>query len=229
MRENLNSFASPLQAGKGTSDFPDDWGWVAKLVFPETEYLPAGFRQRTFDSNIALLISAELRKPVGAVAAGFPAVFGAAVPETPVNEDSKTLGAEYEIRTARKCLVTPPSCDVACAKNCGELQLRVLIAARTDRRHDLGAFGPREDIGHSLPFYRCADRMQLHSNSCSRFFANMKERSSGGCNSIETGKPQEDAFGKMRFQKISTASLRPLLDERSGNVHSGPAMRRGGN
>ncbi len=75
--------------------------------------------------------------PVAAVGVGRSAVLGAAVPETPINENCQPLAPEHEVRLAGQRLVTAPAGDALRPQNVGQSQFCVAVAAGPDGSHDL--------------------------------------------------------------------------------------------
>lgn len=70
------------------------------------------------------------------------------MPEAAVHEYREALLAENEIGVARQRLLPPPARDAMRAENGGELQFRVFVAVRANRRHHLRPLFLAEYIRH---------------------------------------------------------------------------------
>ena len=90
--------------------------WPSKVVLPKPYDCPACGGQRAFDLGVAVPITAEFGKPVGAVGGRLAAVLWTAVPEAAVNENGKALAAEHKIGAAGERLVPTPAGDASGAK-----------------------------------------------------------------------------------------------------------------
>lgn len=73
----------------------------------------------------------------------------AAMPETTIHENSEPELAESKIWFARQRLLATPAFDVVGAEDRRELEFRVFVAVRVNRRHDLRAFLFAEHIRHA--------------------------------------------------------------------------------
>jgi|SRR5947209_13659172 len=115
---------------------------------PHSNDSPAGFSKKAAIEPVTFGIAIDLAFPIGVVVFGHPAMPSATMPKTSINEDGNTFTAENEVGPAKNRLVTPPTSDPVCAKDRHEPQLGVVIALRSDRRHDLGALLPVKNICH---------------------------------------------------------------------------------
>jgi len=103
-------------------------------------------------------VALEFRKPITAIGRWFSTVLGATMPETAVNKNHDSLAAKREIWTTRQRLVTPPPGDSMCPEYRGKPELCLLIPARTDTGHHLGALFFGKYVWHRLrPFYQEAE------------------------------------------------------------------------
>lgn len=75
-------------------------------------------------------------------------MFGAAVPEATINEDGEGGATENEIGASNERLVATPTSDAVGAENTRELEFGVLVTARADGGHHLGALFLRENVWH---------------------------------------------------------------------------------
>jgi hypothetical protein len=149
------STSSPVRlvhsAEASASDRLDDASscLVGRLVFPHPNDRPPFLSQRVVDSSIALDVPGELWAPVVVVRLGRAAVFGAAVPEAAVQEDSDASRAEDGVRPRanvasgyESVLPEPEPCVV---QGGSQLPFRRSVE-RAVRPHDHGggrARGPR--------------------------------------------------------------------------------------
>ena len=73
----------------------------------------------------------------------------AAVPKTAIHKYSQSFPSKSEVGSAGQVLVSAPAGYLTSAENGSELELGILIAARTNRSHDLRAFSFCEYVCHS--------------------------------------------------------------------------------
>jgi hypothetical protein len=118
---------------------------------PKTENLPASVAKQPGNATVANDVPSDFALPVRAIPLRHPAVPPAAMPEAAVNEDSKTLTAEYEIRLSGKVLISTPACNSARSKNCNQLEFRFLVSFGLNRSHYLRALNFVEDVTHTFP------------------------------------------------------------------------------
>ncbi len=68
------------------------------LMFPDSEHHPAGFGERLVGRTVASDVGVELPSPPVSVRLGAGSVFGAAVPETAINEYGYPSSSEHDVR-----------------------------------------------------------------------------------------------------------------------------------
>ena len=75
-------------------------------------------------------------------------VFGAAMPETAINEHRHPGFWEDKIRPAKNGLMPPPAGEAMPSEEPHQGQFGFLVAARTDAGHDLRPLGFGENVRH---------------------------------------------------------------------------------
>jgi len=70
------------------------------------------------------------------------------MPEAPVHENSDSLLRENEVGITEELFVAPPAFDAVGAKQRNHSQLRVLVPAGANPRHDGAAFRRVENVRH---------------------------------------------------------------------------------
>jgi hypothetical protein len=137
-------------------------------MLPKPEHCPACLGQGSFDNRVSLLVAAEFRKPILAIAAWFTAMLGAPMPETTVNEDGKALWAKSKIGAADKRLVAPPASYSIGTQNGSQLLLSVFVAARSDSGHDQRALFLCEYVRHFLALIESNEAIFSEESLCLR-------------------------------------------------------------
>jgi SAM-dependent methyltransferase len=119
-----------------------------QFVFPNANDAPAlrakGLSRRTIAANVAV----DLAEPIFAIAGWHSTMFGAAVPETAIDENGQAPFWKNEIRAAQHSRMPSPTLDLSGAKHRGQQQLGGFVSTRAHRRHDARAFDFRERVGH---------------------------------------------------------------------------------
>ena len=117
-------------------------------MLPEPEHLPPCRSQLLRYHPVTLFVALQFRQPICLVAAGFPAVLGAPMPETAVHEHRDPLARKDKIWPSRDVGVAAPACDPARSENDDHFQFRVFIALGPDRRHHGRTFFFGKYVGH---------------------------------------------------------------------------------
>ena len=117
-------------------------------MFPDAEDLPAFLAEENSRVAVALDVASDFSVPVFFIRGGHAAMFGAAVPETAVDENGEALFWENEIGPAGEARVAAPAFKFSGAEERNEEELGGLVAAGMDCGHDSRAFGFREGVGH---------------------------------------------------------------------------------
>lgn len=117
-------------------------------MFPDAEDVPAFLAEENSGRAVAAHVPLDFSVPVFFIRGGHAAMFGAAVPETAVDENGEALFWENEIGPAGEARVAAPAFEFGGAEERNEEELGGLVAAGTDCGHDSRAFGFREYIGH---------------------------------------------------------------------------------
>ena len=125
-----------------------------EVVFPDADDAPVFGEEEFFGGSVAGDVAGDFCVPIFLVGGGHAAVFGAAMPEAAVHEDSESLFGEDEIRTARDGGVAAPACEAGGAEEGDEDQFGGFVAAGTDGGHDAGAFGLGEGVSHEASMRR---------------------------------------------------------------------------
>lgn len=110
--------------------------------------MPTAEAQSPCHLSVASFITGQLVNPEIPIALGDAQVFWASMPETAIHENDKMLLAEREIRSAKERDVSPPARDAGDAQQLRQGELSLLVAAPTNARHHLRAFGLGENVGH---------------------------------------------------------------------------------
>lgn len=75
-------------------------------------------------------------------------MFGAPVPETPINKNSELDLPKNKIRFAKYQMVTSPARNAIQPKQSDQCEFGGFVAPSTDQRHHLGTLGFGENVRH---------------------------------------------------------------------------------
>jgi len=126
--------------------------WTGQSMLPNSENSPGSFAQQQPNLPVASLVPSDFWRPEAFARFWHPAVPATAVPKASVHEHGELPAAKNKIRLSRKLLISTPSSDPACSKNCDQFEFRFLVSLGLDCRHYLRALNLTEYIGHSVLF-----------------------------------------------------------------------------
>jgi hypothetical protein len=121
---------------------------VEQGMFPNAQHSPTSRAQHPRCGSVSRAVSGDLALPILSVSLGHSAVPTAAMPKAAVHKDGEALLAENEIGLSGQRLLATPARDAVGAENGGELEFRVFVAVRTNRRHYLRPLLLAENICH---------------------------------------------------------------------------------
>src|SRR6185437_6421422 len=119
-------------------------------MLPHSQHAPTPRPQCPAYESIPYRIGREFLEPERAIVHRPCRMLRAVVPEATIHEDHYPLSAEHKIGFPEDRRMPPPAGDAMPPQQRGQRELRRLVSAPANARHDLRPFSRSKDISHRL-------------------------------------------------------------------------------